>query len=68
MSGRPLLRGQVDGITPAQAGRLFSRGDWLRPGVFRHAVLHDVMERRFATDSTQQVSPSCARRRLHRSW
>jgi SAM-dependent methyltransferase len=55
VSGRPLRRGQVDGITPAQAGRLFSRGDWLRPGVFRHAVLHDLMERRFATDSTQQV-------------
>ena len=52
---RPLLRGQVDGITPAQAGRLFSRGDWLRPGVFRHAVLHDLAERRFAADSTQQV-------------
>ena len=52
---RPLLRGQVDGITPAQARRLFSRGDWVRPGVFRHAVLHDLAERRFSTDSTQQV-------------
>ena len=52
---RPLLRGQVDGITPAQASRLFSRGDWVRPGVFRHAVLHDLAERRFSADSTQQV-------------
>jgi hypothetical protein len=52
---RPLLRGQVDGITPAQASHLFSRGDWARPGVFRHAVLHDLMERRFSNDSTQQV-------------
>jgi hypothetical protein len=55
VSARPLLRGQVDGITPAQASHLFSRGDWVRPGVFRHAVLHDLMERRFASDSTQQV-------------
>jgi hypothetical protein len=55
VSARPLLRGQVDGITPGQASRLFSRGDWARPGVFRHAVLHDLMERRFASDSTQQV-------------
>jgi SAM-dependent methyltransferase len=55
VSYRPLLRGQVDGITPAQASRLFSRGDWIRPGVFRHAVLHDLAERRFSSDSTQQV-------------
>ena len=27
----------------------------MRPGVFRHAVLHDLAERRFSADSTQQV-------------
>jgi SAM-dependent methyltransferase len=55
VSYRPLLRGQVDGIPPAQGARLFSRADWARTGVFRHAVLHDLMERRFAGDPTQQV-------------
>jgi hypothetical protein len=45
---RPLLRGSVDGIEPAQMRRLLSRRDLVRPGVMTHVALHARLEARHA--------------------
>jgi hypothetical protein len=47
---RPLLRGSVDGIEPAQMRRLLSRRDLLRRGVMTHVALHARLEARHAGD------------------
>lgn len=44
---QPLLRGRLDGIDAATADGFFGPRDWVRPGVFRHAVLHARMLRRY---------------------
>lgn len=45
---QPLLRGRLDGIDAATADGFFGSRDWLKPGVFRHAVLHARMLRRYS--------------------
>jgi hypothetical protein len=47
---RPLLRGSVDGIEPAQMRRLLSRRDLMRRGVMTHVALHARLEARHAAD------------------
>jgi hypothetical protein len=47
---RPLLRGSVEGIEPAQMRRLLSRRDLLRRGVMTHVALHARLEARHAGD------------------
>ncbi|HEY7197635.1 MAG TPA: hypothetical protein VH306_10640 [Gaiellaceae bacterium] len=43
---RPLLRGSVDGIEPAQARRLLRGRDMLRRGVWTHVALHARLDAR----------------------
>jgi hypothetical protein len=43
------LRGSLEGISPADARRLFSFRDLLRPGVFTHVRLHGSLETRLAS-------------------
>jgi SAM-dependent methyltransferase len=45
---QPWLRGSLDGIPAADASRLFSLRDWLRPGVLAHVVLQARAQARFA--------------------
>jgi SAM-dependent methyltransferase len=47
---RPLLRGSVDGIEPAQMRRLLPRRDLLRRGVLTHVTLHARLESHHADD------------------
>lgn len=44
---QPLLRGAIDGITPAQANAVMSLRDRLRRGVLTHVALHSRLERRY---------------------
>jgi ribosomal protein L11 methylase PrmA len=41
------LRGAIDGISPQDFRRLFSRRDALRRGMLRHVFLHASLERRY---------------------
>jgi len=45
---QPWLRGSIDGISAADASRLFSLRDRLRPGVLAHVVLQARAQARFA--------------------
>jgi hypothetical protein len=45
---QPLLRGQIDGISPTQAAALLEGRGRLQRGVFTHVKLHARAERRFA--------------------
>jgi SAM-dependent methyltransferase len=45
---QPWLRGSIDGISPVDFRKLFSRRDSLRPGMLRHVFLHASLERRYA--------------------
>lgn len=46
LSFRPLLRGQVNGIEPAQMRRLMSSHDLARSGVLKHVALHNAVDAR----------------------
>ena len=48
LSFRPLLRGQVNGIEPAQMRRLMSSHDLARSGVLKHVALHNAVDARNA--------------------
>lgn len=48
LSFRPLLRGQVNGIEPAQMRSLMSGLDLTRAGVFKHVALHTAVDARMA--------------------
>ncbi len=41
---QPLLRGELEGLSAAQAGHLFSWRDGLRPGVLTHVWLHGWLQ------------------------
>lgn len=45
---RPLLRGQVNGIEPAQMRALVGAGNLTRAGVLKHVVLHSAVDARSA--------------------
>lgn len=45
---QPWLRGSVDGISPLDFRRLFTRRDSLRRGMLRHVFLHANLEQRHA--------------------
>jgi hypothetical protein len=45
---QPWLRGSVDGISPVDFRKLFSRRESLRPGMLRHVFLHASLERRYS--------------------
>lgn len=47
-SFRPLLRGQVNGIEPAQARALMGGRDLMRAGVLKHVALHSAVDARTA--------------------
>jgi SAM-dependent methyltransferase len=51
---QPRLRGSIDGITPAEARNLLSGRDLFRRGVLTDVVLHNRLERRYAS-STRDV-------------
>jgi SAM-dependent methyltransferase len=53
---RPLLRGRVDGIPPAECAAML-RGHRLRRGVATHVLLHARLERRYGarSDAREQV-------------
>ncbi|MCZ7527316.1 MAG: class I SAM-dependent methyltransferase [Acidimicrobiia bacterium] len=55
VSFQPFLRGQVDGLTPAQMRNLLDGRDRYRRGVFRHVHLHRAIEQRFGKSSTRSV-------------
>jgi hypothetical protein len=42
---QPVLRSELDGLTPERAGKWFSLRDALRPGVATHVWLHGWMQR-----------------------
>jgi hypothetical protein len=44
---QPWLRGAIDGITPTEAARFFTRRDRFRRGVLTHVALHARLERRY---------------------
>ena len=46
LSFRPLLRGQVNGIEPAQVRSLMGGLDLARTGVFKHVALHGAVDAR----------------------
>jgi SAM-dependent methyltransferase len=48
VSFRPLLRGQVNGIEPAQMRGLMSSRDLARAGVLKHVALHNAVDARNA--------------------
>jgi len=50
---RPLLRGRIEGIEPDQMQRLVGFRDRLRPGVFKHVVLHAAMAGRMTERSAR---------------
>jgi len=52
---RPLLRAQIDGITPGQMRRMLGGTKRLAPGVLKHVHLHDSMQNRNAATSTGAV-------------
>jgi SAM-dependent methyltransferase len=52
---QPLLRGQVDGITPAQMRRLLGGRHRFAAGVLKHVHLHGAMQASSAGNSTRQV-------------
>jgi hypothetical protein len=52
---QPWLRGQVDGVTPAQMRRLLGGRKRFAAGVFKHVHLHGAMQSRSAGHSTRQV-------------
>ena len=60
VSHRPLLRGELEGISPEQMRNLLSLRDRLRRGVLTNVVLHARLERRHsdrsATDAREEVS------------
>ena len=58
---QPLLRGSIDGITPAQAARMFSLRDRLRRGVFAHVALHARFEARSARREGGEVKEELRR-------
>ena len=45
---QPLLRGNIDGITPGVAAAIIGKGGRFRKGVFTHVRLHARAERRYA--------------------
>jgi SAM-dependent methyltransferase len=51
---QPRLRGAIDGISPAEARNLLSGRDLFHRGVLTNVVLHNRLERRYAT-STRDV-------------
>jgi hypothetical protein len=51
----PWLRGSIEGISPTECSRLFSRLDRLRRGVLTHVYLHGRLERRYAASSGTEV-------------
>ena len=51
---QPRLRGAIDGISPAEARSLLSTRDLFRRGVLTDVVLHNRLERRYAS-STRDV-------------
>ncbi len=51
---QPRLRGAIDGISPAEARNLLSARDLFRRGVLTDVVLHNRLERRYAS-STRDV-------------
>lgn len=51
----PWLRGSIDGISPTDCSRLFSRFDRLRRGVLTHVYLHGRLERRYEVSSATEV-------------
>ena len=60
VSHRPLLRGELEGISPEQMRNLLSLRDRLRRGVLTNVVLHARLESRHsersATDAREEVS------------
>lgn len=48
ISFRPLLRGQVNGIEPAEVRRLMTGRDLARAGVLKHVALHNAVDARNA--------------------
>jgi SAM-dependent methyltransferase len=48
---QPLLRGRLEGITPAHCRNLLSARDLFRRGVLGHVWLHSRLERRYASRS-----------------
>lgn len=52
---QPWLRAQIDGIESAQIRPLFRGRRRFRAGVLRHVHLHDAMQRRFASASSNEV-------------
>lgn len=52
VSFRPMLRGQLDGIEPAQMRGLMSGRDMLRAGVLKNVVLHSAVEGKFKADAS----------------
>jgi hypothetical protein len=45
---QPWLRGSVDGISPTDCRKLFSRRDAVRRGMLKHVFLHASLERRYS--------------------
>lgn len=54
-----LMRGSIEGITPAQMNRLLSFRDRFRPGVISHVYLQDKLQSRMS-DSRQSVRTELA--------
>jgi hypothetical protein len=50
------LRGGLEGIEPAHMRNLLSFRDKFRRGVFKHVVLHDAVEQRFAASKANKVT------------
>jgi ribosomal protein L11 methylase PrmA len=61
---QPLLRGRLEGITPAECRRMLGFRDRFRRGVLTHVVLHSTLEKRHA-DRRRDVGGELRRAGFH---